>query len=224
MLNKTIWILGDSFSTPYLNDNLDELGKMYIDWKGYTPKTFGDILAEDLGLDIKHLAVCGSDNDTIFEKFYQHYPLMQIGDIVIIGWSSIGRFRLGLNDNRFITLIPNFIDTNVKLLDYISKSTIEEVIVNRDLPIYRKELYDRMEFLNFICKDMKLIQWTPFKGDIIEIHGFKNVNTILMETKGKVWDGHYSESGHQFIASKFKELLLDDMKRCSMNSLYKKLI
>lgn len=99
MLNKTLWIFGDSFSTPY--DSTKLMGKWrfdYCNWKGYIPKTFG------------------------------------------------------------------------------------------------------------------------------EIHGFQNVNTILMETDGNVWDGHYSESGHQFIASKFKELLLDDMKRCSMNSLYKKLI
>ena len=224
MLNKTLWIFGDSFSTPFDNKTLGIWGKEYIEWKGYVPKTFGDVLSEKLGYEVKHLAIGGCDNDTIFERIYQRAPIIKKGDIVIIGWSSIGRFRLATKDNRFITIIPNFIHIAHPLLEFISKDTIEEIIVNRDLGIYRKELYDRIEFLNWLFKESKIIHWTPFNYSDVRIYGVNHVERIVNDTKGELKDGHYSELGHVLMADKFIELINNDELRNGNNTLYKKLI
>ena len=76
MKNK-IWIFGDSFSTPFETHDLGPFATKYIKWKGYTPKTFGDILGEKLGLEVLHFAKGGADNDTIFESVYKNAPQIQ---------------------------------------------------------------------------------------------------------------------------------------------------
>ncbi len=224
MLSKTLWIFGDSFSTPFNNKTLGEWGMEYCNWKGYIPKTFGDIIGNELGVHIKNFGIGGVGNDTIFETIIKQAPNISKGDIVIIGWSSVGRFRLVDKNGIFKTVIPNFIDNSLKVFDMISKSTIEEILVNRDNELYKRELYIKVEFLNFLFNDMKLIQWTPFTYSGIKILGFKTINTILMETNGELKDGHYSEQGHIDISKEFITMLNDDKSRNASNRLYTKLI
>ena len=95
-------------------------------------------------------------------------------------------------------------------------------MVNRTNWGYCLELYDKIEFLNWLFADMKFIQWTPFNYTDAKIYGFDTIDTITTETDGIVDNAHYSEIGHQFIASKFIELLNNDMLRLECNSLYKK--
>jgi len=215
---KTIWVFGDSFSTPYEDKGIGDWVVPYIEWKGYTPKTFGDILSERLGINVKHLAKGGADNDTIFELILHSAPLIQKGDIVIIGWSAITRFRLANQVKGFTTIIPNF--NFHHNLSFISKNTIEEILVNRSLIGYEKELYDRVEFLNWLFDNMILIQWTPFWNKRTKIWASNSFSTIANETQGQVKDGHYSELGHEQLASKFLEMIGDDGLRRYINSLY----
>lgn len=211
MSNK-IWIFGDSYSTPFDTATLGIFAQQYIQWKGYTPKTFGDILGERLGLEVYHLAKGGADNDTIFESVYQSAPLINKGDIVIIGWSFIGRFRLANKNKKFISIIPNF-KIN-ESLGFISQNTIEEIIVNRSLPMWVTELYNRAGFLNWLFRDMKIIQWTPFLDSTnSKLFSPLNIDRILIETNKEIEDGHYSERGHIQLSEIFLELINDDKKR-----------
>jgi hypothetical protein len=226
MENKqTLWIFGDSFSTPFDNKILGQWDTEYCNWKGYIPKHFGDIMANELGVELRHCGMGGIDNDTIFEKIIKQASKINKGDMIIIGWSNVGRFRLVNNrDGKFKTIVPNFIDDSLKWFDNISKSTIEEIVVNRTHHLYKEELYTKIEFLNFFFKDMKLIQWTPFIWDGIKILGFKTINTILTETNGAIKDGHYSELGHIEVSKTFIDMLNDDKLRNDSNRLYTKLI
>ena len=225
MENKqTLWIFGDSFSTPFDNKIVGQWATEYCNWKGYIPKHFGDIIGNELGVDVKHFGIGGIDNDTIFETILKQVPNIRKGDMVIIGWSNVLRFRLVDSDGKFKTIVPNFIDDALKCFDNISKSTIEEIVVNRTHHLYKGELYTKVEFLNFLFKDMKLIQWTPFLWDGIRILGFKHINTILMETNGEIEDGHYSEIGHVEISKKFIDMLNDDKLRNDSNRLYNPVI
>lgn len=216
MSNK-IWIFGDSFSTPFDEPTLGIFAQQYIKWKGYTPKTFGDLLGEELGLDVVHLAKGGTDNDTIFESVYQSAPLIQKGDIVIIGWSFIGRFRLGNKSNGFTTIIPNFkINESI---DFISPNTIDEILINRSFRIWVRELYNRCIFLNWLFKDMKLIQWTPFLDSTnTKLFSPTKIDMILNETNRELEDGHYSEKGHRELTEVFLELINDDRLRNEISS------
>ena len=225
MENKqTLWIFGDSFSTPFDNKIQGQWDTEYCNWKGYIPKHFGDIIGNELGVDVKHFGIGGIDNDTIFETVLKQVPNIRKGDMVIIGWSNVRRIRLVDSDGKFKTIVPNFIDDALKWFDNISKSTIEEIVVNRNHHLYKGELYTKIEFLNFFFKDMKLIQWTAFLWDGIRILGFKHINTILMETNGEIEDGHYSEIGHVEISKKFIDILNDDKLRNDSNRLYNPVI
>ena len=218
MLNKKkIWIFGDSYSTPYSNKEVGAWAKEYIKWKGYEPKTFGDILGDELEVEVMHFGIGGIDNDTLFESIYKSAPLIQKEDIVIIGWSSLIRFRLATLQNKFATIIPNFGIHNS--LSFISKNTIEEILVNRTLWSYYKELYDRIEFLNWLFKDTKLIQWTPFYFNSIKIYGDASITTIHTETNEELKDYHYSEKGHRELANTFLEFINNDKLRNKINSL-----
>jgi len=221
MENKqTLWIFGDSFSTPFNNKSLGAWDTKYCNWKGYRPKHFGDIISNELGVDVKHFGIGGVDNDTIFETILKQTPNISKGDMIIIGWSKIHRFRLVDKRGKFKTIVPNFVHTALTWFDMISKSTIEEILVNRDHHLYKEELYTKIEFLNFLFKDMKLIQWTPFNDNGLKIFGFRNINTILNETNGELKDIHYSETGHIEVSKKFIDMFNDDTLRNDSNRLY----
>jgi hypothetical protein len=222
MSNKKLWVFGDSFSTPFRA--VDGWDKEYCNWKGYIPKYFGNIISNELGIEVSHCGESGVGNDTIFENVLKQVPNIRKGDIVIIGWSHVLRFRLVDKNGKFLTIIPNFVSGPLKAFDTISKSTIEEILVNRDHRLYKKELYTKIEFLNFLFKDMKLIQWTPFWYEDNKILGFKNINTILIETNGELRDGHYSETGHVELSNILIDILNDDTLRNSSNRLYKQLL
>lgn len=216
---KTLWIFGDSFSTPY------QVGPgnwvlPYIEWKGYIPKHFGDIIANQLRVDIKHFGIGGTGNDTIFEMVLKQAPNIRKGDIVIIGWSKIHRFRLADSTKGFTTILPNF--KFEKNIPFISKNTIEEILVNRSLSGYEYELYDRVKFLNWLFNDMILIQWTPFWDTGIKIWSDSGLSTITNETDGLIVDEHYSELGHKQLTNKFLEMIGDDTLRKTINSLCEK--
>jgi hypothetical protein len=213
---KTLWIFGDSFSTPFDNKTLGNWDTNYCNWKGYVPKHFGDIIANQLEVDVKHFGVGGIDNDTIFERILKQAPKISKGDIVIIGWSTIHRFRLADSTKGFITIIPN--DRLKQNIPFISKNTIEEILVNRSLLGYEYELYDRVKFLNWLFNDMILIHWTPFCDMGIKIWGDIGFSTITNETNGLIVDAHYSELGHKQLTNKFLEMISDDTLRKTINS------
>ena len=218
-VKNKIWVFGDSFSTQFQNKTIGGWVKRYIEWKGYIPKTFGDMLSEELGLEVIHKGRGGSDNDSIFEAVYCAAPNIQKGDIVIIGWSHVLRFRLVDKAGNFSPIIPNFTSLAKNAFDFISPNTIDEIIVNRNLPMYYTELHNRVLFLNWLFEDMKLIQWTPFYGKETKLYGSQFINIISRETNNEVIDGHYSEIGHRELTDTFIKFINNDNLRNKINSL-----
>jgi len=224
MDKQTVWIFGDSFSTTFSASNVDIWQIEYIKWKGYVPKCFSDILGDELGCSLKHFAFGGICNDTIFELIYTQAPNIKKNDIVIIGWTSPYRFRLSMLENKWWDIVPNSAQSYGDMKPPISQRTIDEIAINRDSYTYINELHSRMNFINWLFSENKLIHWTPFYYEKNKIYGFSGINTIYMETNNELMDGHYSELGHKFLASKFIELLNNDVLRNHMNTLYSNLI
>jgi hypothetical protein len=221
-----IWIFGDSFSTPFGDKTVFESwSKNYINHKGYIPKTFGDIISEQLGTEVKHISRGGIGNDYIFEIIYENTPFINKDDIVIIGWSSLLRFRLVNCNNRWIDMVPNSnFESVLKTLPNISQNTLDEMFINRSLNLYENELIKRRNFINWLFRDNILIQWTPFYEQFKFISGFNGINTIIKETNGEIDDGHYSEMGHMELSKKFMDLILNKDKRDLFNFMTKKLL
>ncbi len=190
-----IWCFGDSNTEGY---NLDYYWvQEYTEYKGYTPKWWTYHLSEMTNIPLTNRGKGGTDNYTIFDSIIKELPNIQPNDILIINWSSISRFRAVLN-NQFISLHikgePNIPD--------VSNESIQEILVNRDSPLFVNEVMGWTKLLKYALKDNKLIFWSSFpefKGmgiiDSVHVNSICHPYSINDETKGKITDGHPSETG-----------------------------
>jgi len=204
----TVWTFGDSL-TERFNPKYEWSNK-YINWKQYQPKVYGNFVSEMMGYDLQNLGKAGSDNYTIFETFCKTYPLIKDGDIIIIGWTFVGRFRFVSDDNEWVTLNPNY--TNyLDNLNFISKKTIDEIFVNRTNSKYIEEVNNWISFINSACLNKKIIHWDTVKGDgELNTHHFFEMEKIVAETSGEINDLHFSENGHQQIALKLLDIIFKE--------------
>lgn len=213
-----IWIFGDSYSTSFNHISvINDWGKDYINFKGYVPKSFGDIISDKLDTEVKHFARGGICNDTIYELICENAPLINKDDIIIIGWSELTRFRLSGRDSEWCHLISNS-QNNFSELPNVSENTLDEVFVNRSLKLYVDEYMKRRNFLNWLFRDNILIHWTPFVHQFKFILGYGGISTISLETNDLIKDGHYSETGHKQISNNLIKLIGDKNLRDMYNN------
>lgn len=189
---KKLYVFGDSFTDANIISN----NKSYIKWKGYTPKTFHQIISEKLNLEVVNFAKdYGIDNYTIFNQICDNINYMD-NCIVIINWSEIIRFRmvdgstqkwrsvLGKNSIRSMRGLP--------FVNGVSDTTILDIIENRNHKRWITEIDSWINIINKALKDSIVVHW-GWSGDI-------HRETITEETNGEVEDFHYSENGHQQLA------------------------
>jgi S-adenosylmethionine:tRNA-ribosyltransferase-isomerase (queuine synthetase) len=199
-MKNTLWIFGDSTSdelTPKnLNDNFDFRTK-YYNYKGFTPKVFGQIISETLNLDYKNNSGQGFCNDSIFQSICDVSDQIKKEDILIINWTSITRFRMISKINVWTQIVPNF-NVDIKLFNNISNNTINEILINRDNDLYVNDVNSKIKLIKNAYKDNIIINWTPFthKFDVEKNFNFNNFETIFKETSGEINDYHFSENGH----------------------------
>ena len=203
-MSQKLYIFGDSFSAGFSFES--NWTNPYVNWKGYTPKGFGEIISQKLNLELINLAENASDNYSILQKFCDNVKNIKKNDLVIIGWSSPLRFRLVSND--WITILPNYDKFSTKEIDKtkISESTLIEILLNRDDIRYCNEVNSWIKLLNNL--DKKIIHWTPF-DQRLDCMFLSKFETIVTETNGELNDWHFSENGHlqlsDLFISKFKK-------------------
>jgi hypothetical protein len=197
-MSQKLYIFGDSFSAGFSFES--NWTNNYVNWKGYTPKGFDEIISQKLNLELINLADNASDNYSILQKFCDNVKNIKKNDLVIIGWSSPLRFRLVSND--WITILPNYDKFSTKEIDKtkISESTLIEILLNRDDIRYCNEVNSWIKLLNNL--DKKIIHWTPFdqRLDCMFLNKFE---TIFIETNGELNDWHFSENGHLQLSDLF---------------------
>lgn len=98
-MNK-LWVFGDSYSEPFSRIGTMQWKIDYINWKGYTPKCYGEILSDKLKLKHINLAIGGADNYTILDSIVSVLNTIDSTDIIIIGWSHTARFRVVSKTDR----------------------------------------------------------------------------------------------------------------------------
>lgn len=204
-MNK-LWIFGDSISAewntnwPWAHD--------YLIYKGYRPKQFFNIIAEKYNLSIENKAIGGCDNYTIFQTICDNVENINDGDIVIIGWTDIIRFRFAhpehddLHPEKWITMLSH-LDKSDKRFKYISNSTFQEIIVNRDNKVFSEEVESWKKLIKKALPNNKTIfwSWTKYPNNV------KNPLTIMEETNGTINDYHYGEDGNKTLAYWMIELI-----------------
>lgn len=205
--NNTIWIFGDSFSTDLMHKSVIGWTIPYIKWKGYAPQTFPRILSKELNLPVKNFAEGGIGNDTIFETIYNNSHNIKENDVIIIGWTTIERFRHSMIDsNKWYHVVPNSHMLTKKESEYISENTIHEILINRSHPIYKNELADKVNFINWLHRNAKIIHWSSVHT-IETIEYFDDIERITTETNKDVDDLHFSENGNIKLANIFLKKL-----------------
>lgn len=209
---NTLWTFGDSLTDGFRSN--DTWAKTYVDWKGYIPLTYGEIISKKLNYNLINLGKGGSDNNTIFESFIKNIDNIKDGDIVIIGWSDIGRFRLATKLNTWISFVPNF-NNNLTNMENISNQTIMEVFVNRLSDVYTDEVNIWINFIKKTVKNFKVINWSTFNQGKINGIYVNEIERIIDETNGLIKDAHFSERGQKQLS----EILLN-----KINGNYNKII
>jgi hypothetical protein len=74
---STVWVFGCSFSSGHSGVSQES--------------TYGNLLAKDLGYNIKNLSVAGASNDMILYRFNQNLINFKDGDIILFQFSSFNR-------------------------------------------------------------------------------------------------------------------------------------
>jgi len=206
-MNK-LWIFGDSFSEPFDKTLYANWRKKYIEWKGYTPLYYGEIISKELNLLHINLSISGLDNYSILDNIINVIDKIDKNDIIIIGWSSIGRFRLVDTNNKFKSILSN----KFNKISNISQNTIDEIIINRLSSTYINELNNYIKLLNFTFKENKIIHWSPFSkyreglNLSLSSHLYKT-ETIDEETNGEINDLHFSEKTHKILSKEFIDII-----------------
>jgi hypothetical protein len=202
---STLWTFGDSLTDGFRSNDI--WAKKYVDWKGYIPLTYGELISKEINYDLINLGKGGSDNYTIFESFMKNIDKIKNGDIVIIGWSEVGRFRLSTKSNTWTSFVPNF-DNNLTNMKNVSNQTIMEVCVNRLSDVYIDEVNIWINFIKKVIKDFKIINWSTFNQGKINGIFISEIEQITKDTKGEINDAHFSEIGQKQLS----EILLTNIK------------
>ena len=204
-MNK-IWVFGDSFSVPYRSVCLIPNGKQYIDYKGYEPKIYSDLLSEHYNFELTNLSKGGISNHEIFKNFRKNYDKIGLNDIVIFNWTSISRFMY-VDDGEWVSSNSHQLGTN-EFVDAIRIKTTEE----SNYKLYEEEVYDIINFINKLLITQKVFHWSYIGMEF---------QTINDETNGLIKDFHFCENQHKKMFETIVSIFNDNEKYIMIKSLYK---
>lgn len=220
-MNK-LWIFGDSFSSEFeYNITHGSNKNNFVQYKERRDvdniKTWSKILGEMLDYEVVNLAKGGYSNYQIFEDYANNCKDIQPGDIVIIGWALITKFRLS-GPNGFINVHPN----NTFEHDIVSKSSMDELVNNRRAMLWIKEVQSWEKGIKNIAshKGYDVYFWSG-EEDRFYVASSKDYlcpdsttclmnylsqngcTTIYHETDGEISDMHFGIEGQQKQAEIF---------------------
>lgn len=215
---RKLWVFGDSFSTLFDENNTNkDWRNEYMQWKGYRPKIYSEIISETLGIELKNMGKDASSNYDILNTFGECVKEILNEDIVIINWSEYYRWRvcepekwvtIGMWSLKHKHLLPN--------IDEINYKTYEEIMLHRyDDKVrynYISELNSWINIINVALKNNVIFHWTPIIQPSYRAHILNTFERIKDEEKGEGYkyineDIHFSEAGNIQLANWFLERL-----------------
>lgn len=197
---NNLFLYGCSNSVPFSYKT--KWAEAYVQWKGYVPEAYGDIISRELKLNQINYSKPGTNNYEIFQKICDTFDEVNENDLIIIQWTQISRFRLVNKNNEwenFYADVSHYTE-KIKNCDDVSKSTISEILINRTLSKHVEEIKSWEKLLRSNFKNNKLLFWSPFEN--IPGHGniLKSLETIAIETNGTIADPHFNERGQNDLA------------------------
>jgi hypothetical protein len=222
-----LFLFGCSYTAEYSFDlGLNHAYSDYYKFRGGNfPPTWGQVLASKLNLDLVNYGKGGNGNDQIFQDICKHSSEFKSGDIVIIEWSYIARFRMAhFEGNKWCNFGP--VDNSYEIID---KDTVNNILVNRTHELYIEQIYDFQNIIESLSKALgfrlyfwsadyqiiypneKINKQTKYIGNeyikkeetIFNEVFRRNGQRLLEETNGLIKDLHFGESGHRILGEIF---------------------
>jgi len=156
----TLHIFGCSFSenfkrhhrSTYQEGGLTAQAKYIRDFcNDEPPLGWSEIIAERIGMPICDKSMGGASNQQIFMNFCEQVQKLKKGDLVIIGWSEITRFRWANKKNSWIPIFPGI---NNQIVEGMSDETRNEILINRTEPQYIQEIQNIQSLIVSFSKSL----------------------------------------------------------------------
>lgn len=230
-----LFVFGDSFSAKFItyqnHDGGESQYTKYKKWRGGNfPPIWPELLSEKLGkCELKNFSEGGSCNYNIFNKICDNCRDFHNGDIVIVGWTFVTRFRLS-NNNSFVSISYSDVDGQEY---WGGHEVIKNIALNRMEYSYVKEIYSFENIVDELCKakGVNVFYWSADELIInSEPYEFRNKNkymipecdrgmlryleirygaqTISKETRMEIHDMHFGQVGHEVMADRFHKSML----------------
>jgi hypothetical protein len=228
---STLFTFGCSYTEDY--DDRHQNYRLYKEFRGGTfPKNWTTLLSEKLEVNLKNYGLSAAGNQLIFSTFCKHVNEINKGDIVIVQWSFIERYRLSDKLGvEWLRIGPGPISKD----NPVSKECHESILFNRtndcSKKLYVDEIYDYEKIIDRLSKEVgfEVYYWTIINeliynqpknilnqkkyllNDYVKDE-YDNTFTIILKNGGKwifeetnnmVKDGHMGELGHQVQSDLF---------------------
>ena len=191
-MNK-LWVFGDSFSIPF------NKYPWYCEFKGYTPMTYYEIVANRYDMDVECHGIGGADNRSILDSIIPYLEQIKKNDLIIIGWTDWFRIRIVGDNGQWERLNPSHLNQPTINLKNFSNKTIKELIINRESIKYIQEMNDLIKLIKFTFRDNIVIDWCWIDEDNVLNCSIPHIGrqvTIKEETNDLIGDYHWGEEGH----------------------------
>ena len=160
---RTLWTFGCSFTAEWFPVGYGHQNNAYDYYKkfrgGTLPDVWPTILSKKLNYDIKNCGIGGASNYNILKQFINVIDNIKEGDILIFGWTQLLRFcAVNEKEHKINEMLPRE-SYNVDV--GFSKTTIDEILVNRSHPLWAEEVQNWIKFINNYCrlKNVEVFHW-----------------------------------------------------------------
>ena len=214
---RKLWVFGCSISDLYDSESSIKhwFSQEYIDYKGYVPIHYTQIIANKLEYELVNKAISASSNLQIFQDLCNNIENINSEDFVILQWSDSNRTRFVNDDDEWIQFAfqSHWIQHKLKKFSHITYNTIQEVLANRlSTNKYLEEINSWEKFIKFAFKSSNILIWNPFEKIIGNNSILKSVELIKDETNNKILDYHFSEKGQIEISNILLDIILNKTK------------
>jgi len=163
-MNNNLYTFGCSFTEDF-KDNYPPYLE-YKNFKGGTyPKVWPTLLSEKLNYELVNEGRGASGNQNIFTSLCKLVHQFKKGDIVIVEWSFMERYRLSDSHGFGWVHIGPPGNENVKVIGndmIISRECQDYISINRMLKPYREEIYDYENIIDCLANSVgfEVYYWT----------------------------------------------------------------
>jgi hypothetical protein len=147
---NNLYTFGCSFTEDFETSSA-LLYKDYKDFKGGKfPDSWPKILSNKLNLELKNYGEGASGNEQIFQEICKRCDDFKKGDIVIVEWSFVERYRIAVDDNNWLKIGAGDVPNNSPITNELHS----QIILNRTLNPYKELVYDYENIIDVLSKSV----------------------------------------------------------------------